>query len=57
MKNPIFDVLHTWVVDAGFFSNAFFKEIESYLEIVYLIKNVKKELREVSMGKKKTVIE
>ena len=59
MKDPIFDAIHTWVVDAGptLSLNTFFKEIESYLGIAYLTKDAKKELKEISMNKDETVTE
>ena len=59
MKTPIFDALHTWVVDAGpsLSLEVFFKEIENYLGLAYLTKDAKKELRDISMGKEETVTE
>ena len=59
MTNSIFDALYTWVIDAGpsLSLKAFFKEIRSYLGIAYLVKNAKKELREISMDKNETVTE
>jgi hypothetical protein len=59
MKNLVFDVIHTWVIDAGssLSLNVFFKEVESYLEIVYLTKDAKKELREINMNKDETMTE
>ena len=59
MKDPIFDVMHSWVFDVGeeLTLKLFFKEIENYMGIHHQKKDAKKELLTVKMNKTESVSE
>ena len=59
MKDPIFDVMHSWLFDIGegLTLELFFKEIENYMGIHHQKKDAKKELLTFKMNKTESVSE